>query len=407
MSAAPLELRVYNQSLRDELIRFHRYLIEQLRNRLDIPVAEILARLPFGPMGGTTREELLARGSIRVLSEDRLQNSGEEFFGNFQDSKLGEVAVYFPEDIDASFQAARDTFSVSFDPPIECVIHALTDLIGDLRRSAYQYLYQLNAAGDTWSYLLSTQGDDNETLNLIIDASGSGFRPSTSGFLLPDVAKPPRFAGSCCLGAKQTEVINVRTGPIRSLPLHFRRLVEPSSHTIEEMVAALDEIFQESGVPVRADVRSNSDLSLPDLEVVDFPPGECPESIDDGSAANSSQTEGLCLISGDSEEADQLYGNRDGVPNDELCFFIVTDINKPCDPIGRAIINGPSGMLEADCLLYTLAHEVGHTLGLNHHEPPISGALMNSKLVANQPSAPKFLEKEHGTILSSPFVKRP
>ncbi|MBU2569638.1 MAG: hypothetical protein KJ725_06275 [Gammaproteobacteria bacterium] len=407
MTAAPLELRIFNHSLQHDLNRFLLFLIDQLQNRRDIPVSEILSRLPFGPMAGTTREELLERGKIEVVSGDRLQNNGEEFFGNFEDAKLGEIAVYFPDEIDARFQVSETTFSVSFNPPIECVINALTDLIGNLRRSAYQNLHQINAAENTWTYLLSSQDDANETLSLIIDASEATVKPSTGGYLLPDVWRPSRLLGSCCPGPKDAEVIDTRTKPSRRLPLHIRRLVEPTAHTIEQMVGALNDVFEQSGIRVNAEVASNEALNLPELETIDYPGKVCPELIDRIETVSGSHSGGLCLLDESSEEQDQLYRKREGVPNNEICIYIITEINDPCveGVIGRALINGPSVMVEADAFLFTLAHEVGHTLGLGHQSPPVSGALMNKELEENPSDTPTFQENERGTILSSRFLK--
>ncbi len=406
MPVSPLEFGVVGSGVAKEVERFRKFLIERIGAHEPITFEEALKILPFGPMGGTTREDLIARGNISVISGSELRNDGEEFFGEFTDERLGEIAVHFPASISAQYQMGTETLSIMFREPIECVLYILPELMGGLRRSAYQHLHAVIAQPGYWTYQLTTQDNKAETLNIVIELNARNIEPSRYEYILPKVVSEKRRR-CCCAVDKPTAHRDRRTQYGNTLPLHIRRLVEPSSHTIDDMVIAFNKVFSESKLAITVKVKSNETLNLPDLEEVDVIVDKCSGGVSSPLAQRVAQ----CQLLEVSDEQTKLYAQRSGVSENQVCIYVVKSINKKLsdgtscseDITGNAQIGRPSGMIEQDCGLYTLAHEVCHTLGLSGHNGK-EGALMYPSMLDAPDKTPLLVDNEPGDVRSSHFL---
>lgn len=124
---------------------------------------------------------------------------------------------------------------------------------------------------------------------------------------------------------------------------------------IPQMVQSMQQVYDTVGIFV--DVASQQNLSLPDLVDTDI---------------------GGCVRGRTTPEQDQLFSNRDNADSDDLVIYFVRAT--PDNPVNgcAAHPNGrPGAIVTMGATRWTLAHEVGHVLGLNHLSPetcPPAGA---------------------------------
>jgi hypothetical protein len=183
--------------------------------------------------------------------------------------------------------------------------------------------------------------------------------------------------------------------------IHAKILAEPTSPTIDEMIDSMRQVF--AAANIRADIITVENLNLPLLQDVDV---------------------GQCRRGQTTDEQNQLFNNRHNVrANDIVVYFVRSTAGGPplngcaVHPTGKpgcVIVRGPSP--------WTLAHELGHILTLNHVEsgtcpinlnPPQPGmCLLNSlmtccgtDMITNPP--PDLSATEIRTMNNSNLVYRP
>lgn len=380
MSKPPMQFTVVNDFAGTQVRDFLAYLVATLGAGTSLPIREIFDRIPFGPMGGTTKEDLLARGSIRVRfgsganEEGRLTNNGDEVFGEFNDEVLGDIAIVFPDRISASYRLSGDSIHIGFPTPVEVSVYILPTLSGDLRRSANQFLTSITATPDRWTYNMHTAGTPDECLALVVefplDSKATPEPENThEKLILPKGLYSPRSAvrtverarkRSLCPCCDGPTVVNLRTRWRDPIVIHFRRLVEPTLFSIDEYVQGVRAILRNSGItdldiPVRAG--SNEPIDVPELNILNVNrAGE-----------------------GDSAEQARLFRNV-GIPRGEYACYIVDQIISPDTPdiLGRGYIPGNALVIVDDAPLATLVHELGHNFGMEHlaaGELPANGVM--------------------------------
>lgn len=125
--------------------------------------------------------------------------------------------------------------------------------------------------------------------------------------------------------------------------VHFRRLVEPVTFTLDERFNAMRDLFAAHGIGV--ELGSSLPLSLPQFEHLDV--DECP------------------CGGRPSRHQERLFAHRDNVPVDDVCIYFVRSVdgNNGCSTHPRDL---PGAVVAFDAPLWTLAHEVGHVLGRCH-----------------------------------------
>jgi hypothetical protein len=168
---------------------------------------------------------------------------------------------------------------------------------------------------------------------------------------------------------------------VPTVRLHVKVLTNPTTFTINQMVAGMQQVYNSRGLAVQ--VASTENLTLPLLNDLDV--GAC--------AGPGSVT----------AEQTQLFANRNNVgPNDVPVYFVRSTV--PALNGCAAHPNGqPSAVVASVASRWTLGHEIGHVLDLNHvgnnDRLMTGGGTWN---ITNPP--PDIVGSEAGTMDASPLT---
>ncbi|WP_221806084.1 hypothetical protein [Paenibacillus illinoisensis] len=161
--------------------------------------------------------------------------------------------------------------------------------------------------------------------------------------------------------------------------MHFK-VLSSSGITIDDMVKAMREVYAAANIDV--EVSSTEELNLPmltDLYVND------------------------CTRGRPTEEQKQLFSNRLNVGDHEIAVYLVRSLFPPengcaVHPPGR-----PGVVIANTATIWTLGHEIGHVLGLDHVDN--SDRLMKGKGTHGITNPPPDLSPEEIEIMmSSPYI---
>lgn len=129
---------------------------------------------------------------------------------------------------------------------------------------------------------------------------------------------------------------------MQTIRLHFKVLTAPTTFTIDQMLDAMRQVYEPHGFRVvRA---SDENLNLPALNVVDV--GTCSGSV--------------------TAEQTTLFNNRNNVGTNEVVVYFVQATNPPFNGCASFPAGRPGSVVVSTASRWTMAHEVGHNLGLSH-----------------------------------------
>lgn len=128
----------------------------------------------------------------------------------------------------------------------------------------------------------------------------------------------------------------------QTIRLHSKVLVEPSI-SVENMIAAMRQVYEPRGI--RIVHASTENLNFPELETVDV---------------------GSCTRGNTTDEQDELFANRNGVDSKDIVAYFVRATNPAYNGCAAHKSGKPSCVVARFATTWTLGHEIGHILGLNH-----------------------------------------
>lgn len=164
--------------------------------------------------------------------------------------------------------------------------------------------------------------------------------------------------------------------------VHFKVLEQPSV-SLDTMLSSMREVFEPNGFRVIQVGTEN--INRPDLNDIDA---------------------GKCILGVTTDEQKDLFGHRNNVGNNEIVAYFVRSTNPPyagcaAHPAGR-----PGCIVAKGATKWTLAHEIGHVLGLFHVND--NNRLMTGNGTYNITNPPPDLSSDEiKTMSKSPLTINP
>jgi hypothetical protein len=167
----------------------------------------------------------------------------------------------------------------------------------------------------------------------------------------------------------------------QNVRLHFKVLTAPAVNATSSMLTQMRQVYNAVGIGV--DLVSSEALNLPTLTDLDV---------------------GLCgFTSGPTSEQNDLFTHRNSVNGDDLVIYFVRSTVPATGGCAVHPAGKPGAVITQFADVWTLAHEVGHVLGLEHADKPgarTPDRLMTGGGVFNKPPL-NVVASEVSTMKSS------
>lgn len=147
--------------------------------------------------------------------------------------------------------------------------------------------------------------------------------------------------------------------------LHVKILTNPTI-AIEQMIVAMQQVYESIGIRVQR--VSTETLNAPALNDVDA---------------------GGCTLGTVTAEQTQLFANRNNASGNDIVVYFVRSTVPPYNGCASHPANQPGAVVARGATVWTLAHEVGHVLGLRHVDD--NNRLMTGNGTANITNVPPDL----------------
>jgi hypothetical protein len=166
---------------------------------------------------------------------------------------------------------------------------------------------------------------------------------------------------------------------VPTVRLHAKVLTAPNLG-LNTMVQRMTEVYGGAGIAVQ--LVSTENLNFPLLNDVDV---------------------GACTLGSTTAEQIQLFANRNNAGANDVVVYFVRSTVPPFNGCAAHPPNQPGAVVVQGATQWTLAHEVGHVLGLRHVNN--NDRLMTGNGTANITNPPPDLDAtEVATMLASPFT---
>ncbi|UVT16517.1 MAG: hypothetical protein H8K04_02835 [Nitrospira sp.] len=171
------------------------------------------------------------------------------------------------------------------------------------------------------------------------------------------------------------------TQRLPTVRLHVKVLTQPTRFSIDRMIDNMIDLYATSGIRVHR--VGDQNLNLPLLNDLDV---------------------GACVMGTVTAEQTTLMANRAGAGADDVVVYFVRSTNPGSNGCAAHPANRPAAVVASVASEWTLAHEVGHVLGLAHVTPTdrlmMDGGTNN---ITNPP--PDLIASEAQTMDNSPFTQ--
>ncbi len=127
-----------------------------------------------------------------------------------------------------------------------------------------------------------------------------------------------------------------------TIRLHLKILATPNI-AVDTMIESMREVYRSARI--RIDIGSTENLNLPDLNDLDV---------------------GQCIQFLLTNEQNMLYANRNNVGNNDIVIYFVRSTVPPFNGCAAHPLGQAGAVVAQGATRWTLGHEVGHVLGLNH-----------------------------------------
>lgn len=213
------------------------------------------------------------------------------------------------------------------------------------------------------------------------------WRAGTDGYYLWANASWDNFVAKWSeLGPKNLRLIHLDVIEAPSVPtkpwvrLHFKMLTAPTVST-NTMLESMRTVYNASGIEV--ELASTENLNFPALNDLDV---------------------GACTMGTTTQEQNQLFGNRNNVGANDVAVYFVRSTVPPYNGCAAFPANEPSCAIAQGATQWTMAHEVGHVLGLSHVND--NNRLMTGNGTGNITNPPPdLISSEVNTMLSSSYTQ--
>jgi len=134
----------------------------------------------------------------------------------------------------------------------------------------------------------------------------------------------------------------------RQVTLHLKMLDDPEVFTLapetaDQMISSMQEVFDAAEILVYVASVERLNLGFVDVEVGDCVRGQPTQ-----------------------EQMDLFSNNRNGVGPSEIVVYFVSTTYPPCNGCAAHPREMPGALVAEKATKWTLAHEVGHVMGLSH-----------------------------------------
>jgi uncharacterized protein with LGFP repeats len=157
--------------------------------------------------------------------------------------------------------------------------------------------------------------------------------------------------------------------------VHAKVLTTPTVPIVDSL-AVMQQVYGSREIGVI--LASTESLSLPDLNDCDV---------------------GTCTLGNTTTEQNTLFGNRNNVGTNDVVVYFVRSTNPPYNGCASHPSGRPGAVVAQGATRYTMAHEVGHVLGLFHVND--NNRLMTGNGTANITNPPPDLIASEGTTMTS------